>query len=173
MEVKFEGKEIIITTADLFKGDKPVTLGADTNYHDTGFYIFAYDGNKTLNSGDVVDKDKDLASKEDNLKVGLIYNDKEVLFNSNDTGAAKASLLVDTPVCVNLGEGRTGDYTNKLLYRKYKDSEKDLVQTGTYYVTLNGQKIEGMSIRIGTNVPCIMKEQTTAKYVPVFLVYNP
>lgn len=33
--------------------------------------------------------------------------------------------------------------------------------------------MDKMSIRIGTNVPCIMKEQSEAQYKPVFLIYVP
>lgn len=129
MEYKFKGKEIVITTSELFKGNKPVTLGADNNYHDTGWYIFAYDDNKSLKPDDVVDGDKDLFV-DDNQKIGLIYNDKQLQF------IEKPTLLVDTKACVNLGDDRT--YTNKLLYRKYNKDEADKIQTGIYYVTLNG-----------------------------------
>lgn len=167
MEYKFEGKELIIKTSDLFEGNRQVTVGADTNYHATGYYIFPYDGTKDVNNGDIFNDEKDIY-KEDCNNVGLKYNDKDVTFTSED--GIKPTLLVDTYACVKLGDR---EYTNKLLFRKYNKDEADKIQTGIYYVTLNGEKIDGMTIRVGTNVPCIMKEQGDAQYKPVFLIYVP
>lgn len=138
MEYKFEGKQIVIKTSELFKSDKePESLGVDKNYYPTGFYIFAYNEDKNLKQGDVFDKDKD-SYTDDNTKIGLRYKGNPVLYNSNDSTVPKATLLVDTQTCVNLGESRGGNFTNKLLYRKYKTGEESQIQTGTYEVTLNG-----------------------------------